>query len=334
MSYSRLYESSNEFVKERLELVMERIGQIADEKAASVGEAYREYFTGASAYLLVLDSLAKKALSGELAAISETEGAALNGRLYADVQNPGYETSYANPAYAVANLGEAYGQILAMLADQFHRIAPECAQGNLQDLCLFAELFVEIFNCFEDEEELSEKELKNIVYSFMHDNTEVFEELKIRRLVMPEYDYEQSIVMDEEMQAMADTFTEGFRIGFATCNKDISLKSMVEIRYPMGFERMIRFAIRNFEAMGLKSVLRPFSISENKQYVYDHREDRGLWLDKPFIERVLEADRNVWEKLKDIAPGYGGPAVIDTFGTEPFAPEQKPQNVKFTDRQQ
>lgn len=366
MSYSRLYESSNEFVKERLELVMERIGQIADEKAASVGEAYREYFTGASAYLLVLDSLAKKALSGELAAISETEGAALNGRLYADVQNPGYETSYANPAYAVANIGEAYGQILAMLADQFHRIAPECAQGNLQDLCLFAELFVEIFNCFEDEEELSEKELKNIVYSFMHDNTEVFEELKIRRLVMPEYDYEQSIVMDaelsdtsylyrygrcvgkdemesarflntfseEEMQAMADTFTEGFRIGFATCNKDISLKSMVEIRYPMGFERMIRFAIRNFEAMGLKSVLRPFSISENKQYVYDHREDRGLWLDKPFIERILEADRNVWEKLKDIAPGYGGPAVIDTFGTEPFAPEQKPQNVKFTDRQQ
>ena len=115
----------------------------------------------------------------------------------------------------------------------------------------------------------------------MHDNTEVFEELKIRRLVMPEYDYEQSIVMDaelsdtsylyrygrcvgkdemesarflntfseEEMQAMADTFTEGFRIGFATCNKDISLKSMVEIRYPMGFERMIRFAIRNFEAI-------------------------------------------------------------------------------------
>ena len=36
MSYSRLYESSNEFVKERLELVMERIGQIADEKAFSI----------------------------------------------------------------------------------------------------------------------------------------------------------------------------------------------------------------------------------------------------------------------------------------------------------
>ena len=133
---------------------------------------------------------------------------------------------------------------------------------------------------------------------------------------------------------MADTFTEGYRIGFATCNKDISLKNVVEIRYPMGFERMIRFAVKNFEAIGLKSVFKPFSISENKQYEYDHKEDRGLWLDKPFIERRLEVDRSTWEKLKEIAPGYGGPAVIDIFGTEPFAPEQKAQNVKYTDRQQ
>ena len=278
----------------------------------------------------------------------------------------GYAKSFANPAYACAQLGEEYGQILAMLSARFHGIAPECAQGNLESLCLYAEVFVEIYNCFEDEADLSDKELKSIVYSFMHDNTEVFEELSIRRMIMPEYDYERTIVMDadlsetsylyrygrcigrdeiesarflntfsdEEMQSMADTFTEGYRIGFATCNKDISLKNVVEIRYPMGFERMIRFAVKNFEAIGLKSVFKPFSISENKQYEYDHKEDRGLWLDKPFIERRLEVDRSTWEKLKEIAPGYGGPAVIDIFGTEPFAPEQKAQNVKYTDRQQ
>ena len=366
MSYSKLFEESNELVKERLELVMERIGQIADEKAVSVQDAYREYFTGASGYLLVLDELAKHALDGSLATISEADGAALNDRLYADVQMPGYETSYANPAYASEKLGEEYGQILAMLLAGFHGCAPECAQGNLEYLCLYAELFVELFNCFEDEADLSAAELKSIVYSFMHDNTEVFGELSIRRMVMPEYDYEGTIVMDadlsdvsylyrygrcigkdelesarflntfseEEIQSMADTFTEGYRIGFATCNKDISLKSMAEIRYPMGFERMIRLAAKNFEKIGLKSTFRPFSISLNKQYEYDHREDRGLWLDKPFIERRLEVDRNVWEKLKTIAPGYGGPAVIDIFGTEPFAPVQKAQNVKFTERQQ
>lgn len=366
MSYREMYEESNAFVKERLELVMERITQIAQEKASSVDEAYRAYFTVTAEHLLALKCLADKASDGSLAKMTEAEGAALHERLYADVQQAGYATSYANPAYACEQLGEEYGQILAMLSDKIHNAAPECAQANLEDLCLFAELFVEIFNCFEDATDRSARELKSIVYSFMHDNTEVFEELRLRRLVMPEYDYEQEIVMeadlsdpsylyrygrcvgndefesarflntfsDEEMQSMADTFTEGYRIGFATCNKDISLKNVAEIRYPMGFERMIRLAVKNFEKIGLKSVLRPFSISENKQYVYDHREDRGLWLDKPFIERRLEVNRSVWESLKEIAPGYGGPAVIDIFGTEPFAPEQKAANVKFTDRQQ
>lgn len=366
MSYREMYGESNAFVKERLELVMERITQIAQEKASSVDEAYRAYFTVTAEHLLALKCLADKASDGSLAKMTEAEGAALHERLYADVQQAGYATSYANPAYACEQLGEEYGQILAMLSDKIHNAAPECAQANLEDLCLFAELFVEIFNCFEDATDLSARELKSIVYSFMHDNTEVFEELRLRRLVMPEYDYEQEIVReadlsdpsylyrygrcvgndefesarflntfsDEEMQSMADTFTEGYRIGFATCNKDISLKNVAEIRYPMGFERMIRLAVKNFEKIGLKSVLRPFSISENKQYVYDHREDRGLWLDKPFIERRLEVNRSVWESLKEIAPGYGGPAVIDIFGTEPFAPEQKAANVKFTDRQQ
>ena len=366
MSYSKLYEESNELVEERLELVMERIGQIAQEKASSVGEVYRAYFTVAAEYLLTLKHLADKAVDGALASMPETEGKELNDLLYADVQPAGYETSYANPEYACGQLGGEYGQILAMLLAKLHGIAPECAQANLEHLCLFAELFVELFNCFEDEAELSAKELKSIVYSFMHDNTEVFEELSIRRLVMPEYDYERTIVMDAdlsdtsylyryarcigndelesarflntfsdaEMQSMADTFTEGYRIGFATCNKDISLKNVVEIRYPVGFERMIRFAVNNFEKIGLKATLCPFSISLNKQYEYDHREDRGLWLDKPFIERRLEVERSVWERLRAIAPGYGGPAVIDIFGTEPFAPEQKAANVKFTERQQ
>lgn len=43
---------------------------------------------------------------------------------------------------------------------------------------------------------------------------------------------------------MADTYTEGYRIGFITCNKDISKKSVVQVLYPLGFERMIRAALK------------------------------------------------------------------------------------------
>ena len=45
-------------------------------------------------------------------------------------------------------------------------------------------------------------------------------------------------------------------------------------------------------------------------------------------------ERSVWEKLKVQAPAYGGPAVIDIFGTKPFSPEQKDSCVKFTEKQQ
>ena len=137
----------------------------------------------------------------------------------------------------------------------------------------------------------------------------------------------------QQMQAMADTFTEGYRIGFETTGKDISKKSVVEIRYPLGFERMVRAAVHNFKKIGLQPVLRPYSISLNKQFTYDHKEDRGLWLDKALIERGLEVDRTVWEKHKAIAPNYGGPAVIEIFGTKPFSPEQKEERVTYTDKQ-
>lgn len=224
---------------------------------------------------------------------------------------------------------------------------------------------MEIYNCFEDVQNLNVQEIKKCIYSFMHDYTEIFNADAICRLIDPAYDYFTQIVMEadldhpaylyryglyigkdetesahflqsltrQQVQAMADTFTEGYRIGFETTGKDITKKTVVEIRYPIGFERMVRAAIHNFKKIGLQPVLRPYSISLNKQYMYDHKEDRGLWLDKALVERGLEVDRTVWDKHKEMAPNYGGPAVIEIFGTKPFSPEQKEERVTYTDKQ-
>ena len=102
-----------------------------------------------------------------------------------------------------------------------------------------------------------------------HDYEELFAEDDNRALLDPAYDYYTELVneadlsnddylysyglyvgeneragrahlasfSDEEIQAMADTYTEGYRIGFITCNKDISKKSVVQVLYPLGFER-------------------------------------------------------------------------------------------------
>ena len=364
MSFREINHKNNEEYWERLELVMERIEAVSEEEASSVEELYRGYFFEMSELFLVLYKLAEASLSGKLAEISTLEGKKINRRLYLDVQED-YAGSYANPAYAVSKMGWEYGPLLSALDARLHGIYTSCMEGNIRYLCIYAELFVEIYNCFEDAQNLNVHEIRKCMYSFMHDYTEIFNADAICRLIDPEYDYFTQIVMEAEldhpaylyryglyigkdetesahflhsltkqqMQAMADTFTEGYRIGFETTGKDISKKSVVEIRYPLGFERMVRAAVHNFKKIGLQPVLRPYSISLNKQFTYDHKEDRGLWLDKALIERGLEVDRTVWEKHKAIAPNYGGPAVIEIFGTKPFSPEQKEERVTYTDKQ-
>ena len=123
---------------------------------------------------------------------------------------------------------------------------------------------VELYNYFENANELSPDEIRGCIYSFMHDYEEIFAEDDNRALLDPAYDYYTELVneadlsnddylysyglyvgeneragrahlasfSDEEIQAMADTYTEGYRIGFITCNKDISKKSVVQVLYP------------------------------------------------------------------------------------------------------
>ncbi len=305
MSFREINHKNNEEYWERLELVMERIEAVSEEEASSVEELYRGYFFEMSELFLVLYKLAEASLSGKLAEISTLEGKKINRRLYLDVQED-YADSYANPAYAVSKMGWEYSKLLSALDARLHGIYTSCMEGNIRYLCIYAELFVEIYNCFEDAQNLNVHEIRKCMYSFMHDYTEIFNADAICKLIDPEYDYFTQIVMEAEldhpaylyryglyigkdetesahflhsltkqqMQAMADTFTEGYRIGFETTGKDISKKSVVEIRYPLGFERMVRAAVHNFKKIGLQPVLRPYSISLNKQFTYDHKEDR------------------------------------------------------------
>ena len=58
-----------------------------------------------------------------------------------------------------------------------------------------------------------------------------------------------------DLEKMANTFTEGYRIGFIKGNKDITKKKVVNIIYPIGFEKVIKLAMDNFKEMGLDVTL-------------------------------------------------------------------------------
>lgn len=352
-----------EELSERLEVVAERLEQIQTEE--SITKEYTAFFHAAADYLLVQWEIARKAKDGELSRASYEELEALNQKLYSCFKKDCYPTSFANPEYAVEQLGEESGKYLAAILYRLKDHNEDVFSGDIEWLCYYAELVVCLYNYVEDEDATSEG-LAEYIYSFMHDYVEIVAEKRVKHLVNPEDDFFLSILMEsdlndlsylyrygkyvstdelesakflnscteEEIQSMADTYTEGYRIGFATTGKDISKKSVAEVRYPLGFERMARAAVKNFEKLNLKVVLAPYATSVNKQMDYDFKECAALWMDKAFVEHSLECYRNSFEQYKEIAPGYGGPAVIEVFGEVPFEPKAKAANPKFDKKQQ
>lgn len=363
MKYLELLKESNEEVSERYELVRQRVEEIAQD-AKTTGKA-ADFFAKTAKYLGILYAVADDSLNGNLAKMQAVQGQKLNEKLVCDIYGKNYEISYANPAYAAEMLGKEAGQLLSALYTEIRNCTEAAFEGNLLKLCIYSELFVEIYNYFEEEE--AETELvKSAIYSFRHDYTEVFHEEYVARLANPYYDYYMDILMEadlsepgylyryghfvgenelasvrflnslskEEIKSMASTYTEGYRIGFEVCGKDLSRKTVAEVRYPLGFELMIKEAVKNLEAMGLKSILRPYSTAANKQYNYDHKEDNALWMDKAYVERSLEVYRMAFEKHKEACAGYAGPAVVEVFGEEPFMPKATEEALKLSDKQQ
>ncbi len=155
---------------------------------------------------------------------------------------------------------------------------------------------------------------------------------------------------DERIQLMADTYTEGYRLGFEKAHVDLGKKKTVNIHYMLGFERVVRAAIANFAKMGLKptifrcennifgkSVVRKrgyYGADASKQFLYDHKDDIALFLDKKLVNRKLEVLRTAYEAVREKAAVYAGPAVIEVFGEPPFAPESKDEVCSLDAEQQ
>lgn len=368
-------------MEERYNLVIDRIKAIIEEKTAV--EPYREYFQHVARFILKLDELKQNVESGRQKEMSEEALREEMDALYADELEANYEKSYANPAYAVSVLGGELGSFLSAVYAEIRGSISYVQEQRLEYVVIGAELFIEIYNKFEEEEQPQLESLKEIFYWYASDYCDVFAADRIKDQIDPESGcFIVNMIMNEDLSdlrylyrmgeyvgenergtaaylnslpqekidKMADTFSEGYRIGFVNTGKDLSKKSVVNIYYAMGFERIVKKAIENFEKMGLKptifrtshsvitrgrnSQIGFFNISGNRQYIYDHRDDIGFVMDKQYVERKLEVMRTTYEQNKEIAAGYAGPAVIDIFGEKTFVPQAKPEAVKLSEKQE
>ncbi|RHA53533.1 leucyl aminopeptidase [Eubacterium ventriosum] len=352
---------------ERYEIATSRIREIINED--TVSEPFKSFFCKASEFICKIDDLNSIIKSGEINDFSLDRLKELNKSLFEEIYSENYEESFANPEYAVKTLGEEYGKILCYIYTKNRGMIRNVYMGRLEEVVLQMELFTQIYNYFEDVEQLEYDNVYETVYSYEKDNTEIFTDLMIEDRINPDNKFAVDIVMNsdlndlrylykygehvgfnelkmakflnslsqEEIDRLAKVYTEGYRIGFINTGKDISKKGTVDIRYSLGFERIIRSAIFNFKKMGLEPVIYQVgytTTSPNRQYAYDHRYDDALYLDKAYIKRKLEVSRHAYESRKQLAGKMAGPAVIEIFGETPFEPENKKQAYALSEEQQ
>ena len=356
-----------DIIFERYEIATSRIREIINED--TVSEPFKSFFCKASEFICKIDDLNSIIKSGEINDFSLDRLKELNKSLFEEIYSENYEESFANPEYAVKTLGEKYGKILCYIYTKNRGMIRNVYMGRLEEVVLQMELFTQIYNYFEDVEQLEYDNVYETVYSYEKDNTEIFTDLMIEDRINPDNKFAVDIVMNsdlndlrylykygehvgfnelkmaeflnslsqEEIDRLAKVYTEGYRIGFINTGKDISKKGTVDIRYSLGFERIIRSAIFNFKKMGLEPVIYQVgysTTSPNRQYAYDHRYDDALYLDKAYIKRKLEVSRHAYESRKQLAGKMAGPAVIEIFGETPFEPENKKQAYAFSEEQQ
>ncbi len=354
-------------MEERYTLAIEKANEILNEAAVDV--QFKPYFEAAASLILLIDEIKTKKDAGFFDEGSLEDLEAFNKKLYEEIEPENYKSSFANPTCAVKTLGEEYGQMLCYVYASLRSGILNMFEGDLEVALIRCELLIEVYSLFEDEEGLSAKNLKDIIYTFERDNSEIFMDVVLGSKIDPSKDRVAKIITesdlsdirylykygnhigdneitmakflntlsDEKIDEIASLYTEGYRRGFVATGKDLSIKSNVQLMYVLGFERIVKAAIKRFADMGLKPVIGYYdyqSTDMNKQYAFDHKQDEALFFDKAYMKRKLETVTAAYESRKEMASQMAGPARLEIFGEKPFEPASTPEAIKFTPEQQ
>ena len=388
MNYYKNLTEEYDDIEERYELIMERVRQIIHESL--VKEPYRDYFSHVAGFIARIGDALELVKNDALPDRSLDQLQAMNHGLYNDILGDNYNRSYANYRYIMGEFSKDYtrdkeeikriAQLLGFVYNEIRGMTVYAFEGRVVDITLFAELFVQIYFMFQDD--FSVKDLESAVYYFENDYAEFWITYRIREQLDPDLTFATDIIMnsdlgdvtylyrygeyvgkneidtaifmstlpDSEIEAMARTFTEGYRLGFEAAGIDLSKKKTVNIRYFLGQERMIRAAILQFEQMDLRPICYRYAANRinrrlihrigysssvpNRQLEYDHRMDEALFMDKKLMERKLEVLRQAYKNMAYEASVYAGPAVVEVFGENPFEPENSELNPVLDKKQQ
>lgn len=275
-----------------------------------------------------------------------------------------YGTSFLNPAYAVSKLGDGFGQLFSHFYSCYfnhHLHAYQHERFLLEQLNQgFIKVCEAIIKYGLDYEKLREA----TVWSLRH-SAALHKAAELKRNYDPEFSYFTDIVLEADLDDLRYLFRTGHYVseysirlaqfmnsypesklrtlgklmadayvrGFATAGKDLSKKNTVKVAYQLGQERLMRLVAHELKMHSLAPIFSLMPDRANKQYDHDHKFDLSLFLDNDYVTQRIQVVEDAYKRVQNLANGYSGPIYSELFGEAPFKPENKSENLSFSEEQ-
>lgn len=366
-------------MEERKELALERISEISTEENTS---NYATYLKHVADFLLKIEKHGAWLEEGGLEKSSLDDLIAANASLYEDILPKKYDKSFANPAFLE---GDKLGAVLAAIYVEIRGAIVYIYEKRDVELLALYELFLEVYGLLSDSDMSANDRYHYVTDAFYWYNSDLSDEFigrRVREGIDPSLDFAVKIIENsdltkanylfkygeyvtdveiktaefiaslskEEIESMAYTFVEGYRKGFELTGKDLKKKKTVNIRYNLGFERLVKEEIRQFRLLGLEPVIYRaashviskgiggrvgyYGAIPNRQLDFDHKFDSSLFMDQDCLSRRIGALKYAYEQNKEIASYMAGPAVMEIFGEDPYLPKNNEAALRFDEKKQ
>lgn len=350
----------DEWVRERWQLAADRILEIRDLNAKDVPEVFRDFFWKTADFICMMIALRQEIQEDAWEKADMEVLRRKNRSCYEDILPGRYGMSYANPAYASAGMGKPYGQYLSFLYMELRGLIVFAFEKRDWDFVAAMELYLQMYGEFAQEQFAKAESVRRILYWYSSDYCQDMVEYRLREKLNPSLSFAKRIVMEADLaspsylyqygeyvteeeertaadlaalsqkaiDARAESCIEEYRLRCAEEGMDLSGKRTVEIRYRLGYERIVRAVLEKLELMGLQPVLPRRAVHAvfrgdhlrvgycgavpNPQCEYDHRNDAGIFLDEEYVQRRLRATQELYENRKEAVSHAAGFIVIGT----------------------
>ena len=209
MDYRTILQEENDAVRERLDLSMERVAAMGEE---DIRQPYGNYFRCVSRFILMIGELVKERQEGKKLFLTQLQER--NHRLYEDILPEHYEESFANPDYAVKELGEGYGQILSALYTEIRGDIVYAFEMRLENIAILNEVFLEVYNLFvqaweEGADCPKEQQIKDAFYWYVSDYSDLMLPWRIREGLDPKLSFAKDIIMESDLNDLSYLYEFG-----------------------------------------------------------------------------------------------------------------------------